>query len=55
MRVAGFGIRVRAVGVFSLIVYCAFNGAMIVSVGSAIALSEGDVTESEVVYSVVSV
>ena len=55
MRVAGFGIRVRAVCVVSLIFYSTFNGATVVGVGGAIALGKGDVAGSEVAYSVVSV
>ena len=55
MRVASFGIRVRAVCVVSLIFYSTFNGATVVGVGGAIALGESDVVGSEVAYSVVSI
>ena len=55
VRVAGFGIRVRVVGVFFLICYCMLKGATVVGVGVDIALGECDVAGSEVMYSVVSV
>ena len=55
MGVAGFRIRVRVVGVFFLIRYCALKSVTVVGVGEDVALGEGDVTGSEVAYSVVSV
>ena len=55
MRVAGFGLRVRAVGVFAFVFSSALDDATIVVVGVDVTLGEGDVAGSEVAYSVMSV
>ena len=55
MEVTGFGLRVQAICVLSLIFYCVLNSAMIVGVGGTVVLGKGDVTGSKVVYAVVSV
>ena len=55
MGVTGFGLRVQVVCVFLLICYGMLEGATVVSVRVAVALSEGDIAGSEVAYSVVSV
>ena len=55
MRVAGFGLRVGAVCVFSFVFSSTLDDALVVAVGGDVALGERVVARSEVTYSVMSV
>ena len=55
MRVAGFGIRVGAVCVFSFVFSSTLDDTLVVAVGGEVALGERVVAGSEVTYSVMSV